>query len=580
MDADCSLSPERAPSYIRALYAGVAYFCLAALTLGLTSDGRNHATIWIADAAVLALLLQMPRSQWRPVLVAGLIANHLANDVMRGFAWGHILYAAINIGQTWVAAIFLQRRLATTSILSDMRALGLFVLWAALITPAIGGLLGSLTAMAIYQQPFAPSFARWFSSNALGIVVATPFFNSIWDGSYAEFYREKTALQRWKTFGLLAGYAAMVDLVFRQADMPLLFLPVSALVLLTFPLGRHGIKVGILITAIIGTLATIADRGPIALMHGDLLAKSIFFQFYLIMTLATCLTVVAIITSRAEFSAQLDNRDKSIRMILANSPDAVLGFDAHGCCIFAGGPTEVLLDTPSRDLVGLFLPQLAQKWPELDAFLHGRETVVELQSNQGFCVEASFALLDPIAAGSGAVITFHNITARALRERELAKKVFTDDLTQVLNRAGFHQGVHDVLKEGVTCSLALIDVDHFKDINDRYGHGKGDEVLSRIGQFLRTETRATDLVGRIGGDEFAILFRADATTAAKVCRRILDRCRQLHDLTGGGHPDYVTLSCGIAQMMPGWSKAQLFRTADEALYEVKAQGRNAVRLRV
>lgn len=564
---------------MRALYVGIAYFCLAALTLRLTSDGRNHATIWIADAVVLALLLQLPRSQWRPVLVAGLIANHLANDVVRGFAWGHILYGAINIGQAWVAAIFLQRRLATSSILSDMRTLGLFVLWGGLITPAVGGLLGSLATMALYQQPFTPSFTRWFFSNALGIVVATPFFNSIWDGSYARFHRGRSVAQRWKMFGLLAGYAALVHLVFMQGEMPLLFLPVCALVLLTFPLGRHGIKAGILITAIIGTLATIADRGPIALMDGDLLTKSAFFQFYLIMTLATCLTVVAIITSRAEFSAKLDDRDKSIRMILANSPDAVLGFDGHGCCIFAGGPTQAMLDMAADRLVGVTLTQLTEKWPELEGFLDGRDTVVELQSRQGFCVEASFALLDPVSAGSGAVITFHNITARALRERELTRKVFTDDLTQILNRAGFHQGVHEVLKEGVTCSLALIDVDYFKEINDRFGHDRGDEVLSRIGQFLRAETRATDLVGRIGGDEFAILFRADATTAAKVCRRILDRCRQLNGLIEGGHPEHVTLSCGIAQMMPGWGKAQLFRTADEALYEVKAQGRDAVRLR-
>lgn len=572
-------STEGAPILARALCAGLAYFALAALTLRFASDGRNHATIWIADAVILALLLQTPRSQWRPVLIAGVIANHLANDAVRGFAWSHILYAAINITQAWVAAIFLQRRLAASSILSDMQLLGRFVIWAGVITPAIGGLLGALSAMAIYQQPFLASFARWFFSNALGIVVATPFFNSLWDGSYGEFYRGKTPAQRWQMLGLLVGYAALVDLVFVQTDMPLLFIPVSALVLLTFPLGRHGIKIGILITAIIGMMATIGNRGPIALMHGDLLAKSIFFQFYLVTTLATCMTVVAIITSRAEFAAKLDDRDKSIRMILANSPDAVLGFDGHGCCIFAGGPTDSLLDTHADDLVGISLAQLAEQWPELGGFLVGRGTVAELQSREGFCVEASFALLDPALAQSGAVITFHNITARALRERELTRKAFTDDLTQILNRAGFHQGVHDVMKEGVTCSLALIDVDYFKEINDRYGHAMGDEVLSRIGQCLRTETRATDLVGRIGGDEFAILFRADAVTAAKVCGRILERCRQINGLIEGGHPEYVTLSCGIAQMMSGWTKAQLFRTADEALYEVKAQGRNAVRLR-
>jgi len=297
------------------------------------------------------------------------------------------------------------------------------------------------------------------------------------------------------------------------------------------------------------------------------------------MTLATCLTVVAIITSRAEFAAKLNDRENSIRMILANSADAVLGFDADGRCIFAGGPTEGLLGTPADELVDLSLPQLADKWPGLAGFLYRGDAVVELQSPDGLCVEASFAALDQCEDGSGAVITFHNITARALRERDLAKQVFTDDLTQVLNRAGFHKGVHEALREGGICSLALIDVDHFKAINDRYGHGKGDEVLAKIGECLRAETRATDLVGRIGGDEFAILFRADASTAAKVCNRILGKCRVMTSSVIGEQLGYATLSCGIAQMMPGWSKTHLFRIADEALYEVKAQGRNAVRMR-
>lgn len=564
---------------MRALGAGIAYFCLAAITIGLTSDGRNHATIWVADPVILALLLHLPRAQWRPVLLAGLIANQLANDAMRGFAWGHILYAVINMGQVWVAASLLQRRLSMPGLLFDLRTLGHFVLWAGLITPAIGGALGSLVTLVIYQQPFVPSFARWLFSNGVGFMVATPFFKSIWDGSYAECYRIKSAAQRWKMLGLLACYSALVAFVFLQSDMPLLFLPICALVLLTFPLGRQGIQIAMLITAILGTLVTMAGHGPVALMHGGLLAKSAFFQFYLIMTLVTCFTVVAVVASRADVGKKLHDREKSIRMILANSPDAVLGFDAEGCCIFAGGPTEALLGTAVDNLIGVSLPQLADKWPGLESFLDGSDTVVELQSKHGICLEASFAPLDHDEGGSGSVVTFHNITTRALRERELERKVYTDDLTQVLNRAGFHQSVEEAMDEGGICSLALIDIDHFKIINDQFGHNKGDDVLARIGECLRAEIRANDLVGRIGGDEFAILFRADALTAEQICNRILERCRVLANSAKDGYRLRVTLSCGVAEMVPGWSKAQLFHTADEILYEVKAQGRNAVRMR-
>lgn len=579
MNADRSSSFGLPYGLGRALWAGLAYFCLAAITIALTSDGRNHTTIWVADPVILALLLHLPRAQWKPVLIAGLIANHLANDVMRGFEWGHILYGVINMGQVWVAATCLRPRLTTPSLLSDVRSLGDFVLWAGVITPAVGGVLGSLVTLAIYQQPFVPSFVRWFFSNGLGFLVATPFFKSIWDGSYVECYRIKTANERMRMMGLLAGYTVLVALVFMQTAMPLLFLPVNALVLLTFPLGRQGVKVAIVITALVGALATMEGHGPISLMHGDLLAKSVFFQFYLIMTLATCFTVAAIIASRAEFSAKLKDRENSIQMILANSPDAVLGFDAEGRCIFAGGPTTALLGEDSEKLTGRSLWQLAEKWPDLAPFLQRRETVVELQSPQGLCLEASFTPLDQNAGGSGAVVTFHNITVRALRERELEKKAYTDDLTQVLNRAGFHHSVQEAILEGRKCTLALIDVDHFKSINDRFGHNRGDEVLAKIGECLRVETRLTDVVGRIGGDEFAVLFNTDAQTAEKVCNRILDKCGILTASVRDGHMMHVTLSCGLAEMVPGWTKAQLFRNADEALYEVKGAGRNAVRLR-
>lgn len=556
---------------------GVGYFLLAAMTIRLTSNGRDHATIWVADALVLALLLDLPKRAWKPVLLVGVLANTLANDVTRGFDIRHAIYGSINIGQVWVAAHFLQRRLGGPSLLSDIKVLGRFVLWAGIITPVIGGVLGSLASIVIYQQPFVSSFERWFFSNALGFVVATPFFKSVWDGSYLECFRGKTPLQRLRMMALLLAYTGLVILVFVQEAMPLLFMPLGALVLLTFPLGRHGIKVALLITAIVGALATLAGHGPLALMRGDWFEKSVFFQFYLAMTLATCMTVAAIISSRADFLVKLNAREQSIRTILASSPDVVLGFDGDGQCIFAGGPTDALLGEAADSLTGRSLAEMARQWPELGAVVRSSAPVMEIQTARGLWVESTRVDLDHDGINTGSVITFHNVNARSIRERELHRKAYTDDLTQVLNRAGFHQRVDEALKEGETCSLALIDVDYFKSINDRFGHSKGDEVLARIGACLMEETRAEDIVGRIGGDEFAILFRADGATAVKVCNRILERCAILTQQGREGHLQNVTLSCGVAETVPGQSKSLLFRTADEALYDVKAAGRNAVR---
>jgi diguanylate cyclase (GGDEF)-like protein len=123
------------------------------------------------------------------------------------------------------------------------------------------------------------------------------------------------------------------------------------------------------------------------------------------------------------------------------------------------------------------------------------------------------------------------------------------------------------------CTLALIDCDHFKQVNDRASHVAGDQVLKRIGKVLHAACRRTDVAARFGGDEFALVF-ADATIddAKGVCERIRNVVERHAD---DGAPR-VTVSIGLAAAVDGDTVESLLKRADAALYRAKGEGRNRV----
>jgi diguanylate cyclase (GGDEF)-like protein len=154
-----------------------------------------------------------------------------------------------------------------------------------------------------------------------------------------------------------------------------------------------------------------------------------------------------------------------------------------------------------------------------------------------------------------------------------------DPLTGCANRRHFMERAQSLFALGrrtTPVSLAIIDLDHFKSINDAYGHPVGDQVLQAVGQMILAQVRATDLVGRIGGEEFAVLLPA---TLAVNALEFLDRLRAALALTDVRVGDLVistTASLGVAEQRPDEDFASLYARADAALYKAKALGRNSV----
>ncbi len=165
------------------------------------------------------------------------------------------------------------------------------------------------------------------------------------------------------------------------------------------------------------------------------------------------------------------------------------------------------------------------------------------------------------------------------REQELQHAAFHDPLTELPNRRYLVQRTEAALanaeRHGEGVALMLIDLDHFKPINDRFGHDAGDLMLQVIAKRLREHVRAGDAVARLGGDEFAVLIcGADAEPQAReIAQRLLAELAQ--PVLYGAEPLTVTISIGVA-LYPQHAKqfSGLYKAADEVLYKVKARGRS------
>ncbi|MDE2021938.1 MAG: GGDEF domain-containing protein [Patescibacteria group bacterium] len=151
------------------------------------------------------------------------------------------------------------------------------------------------------------------------------------------------------------------------------------------------------------------------------------------------------------------------------------------------------------------------------------------------------------------------------RELEYSLKLIRGEINE-------HRTHGEPLKE---ISLVFVDLDHFKQINDTYGHPVGDEVLQKVSALLKDSVRETDVVARVGGEEFVVLLRgADESIAVRDAEYVREK---IAHMTFDGHPEIdVTASFGVVSSKSSRDAKMLYEKADQALYEAKRAGRNQV----
>uniref|UniRef100_E6PRB3 GGDEF domain-containing protein n=1 Tax=mine drainage metagenome TaxID=410659 RepID=E6PRB3_9ZZZZ len=225
-------------------------------------------------------------------------------------------------------------------------------------------------------------------------------------------------------------------------------------------------------------------------------------------------------------------------------------------------------------------------------------TLLAIAVSAGIASSMTYGVLDGTMTRSAWIITLltpaliapvmSGITLRLLQQldrahTELHEVIHRDHLTELHNRRYFMQMLHEEVertrREDTAFALAIVDVDDFKSINDRFGHLGGDEVLRQIAQTCRAAVRESDVVARIGGEEFACLFRASKLDAAEqLAQHLLQRIRDLK-LQFQGVPLAISVSIGLTGVHgPQADLGSALRLADNALYAAKSAGKNRLEI--
>ena len=584
------------------LLLGLAYFCFASLSLHLTRGVDGVATIWPASGILLAALLLAPPPRWPALLIAAGVASLTAN-IDAGAPWPRALgFSTINVGEAVLATCLLRRQRPIDLSFADPASVGRFCL-SAMVASTVSAMLANLVS----GNPSGTVFLSWLTTVALGMMIVTPVMLT---GANIVLLRPAQPLAGVVMEGaaILLGVAILTIGVFGQSTYPLLTLPMLGVLAATYRLGPHGATVSVLLIAIIGSVATGYGLGPVTFVGGAERAV-LFFQFYLLTLLGSALPLAALLATRGRMMARIGRDKRLLEMAeraahvghwrLAADDGSMLWsaevFRMHG--LDEGG------EAPSRqEALRLFhlddQPRIATAMEhllttgepfDLDARIRRHDGTIrdvhvrgEAERDRHDQTVAVFGMMQDVTARVESVRALH--AARDAAEHEARRAVTlseTDQLTGIANRrkalAVLEERVARANGGGQAFAIAMLDIDHFKAINDDFGHATGDAVLVRVAELCRVALRETDLVGRIGGEEFMLVIDGATPEGALITAERVRQAIATADPVASG-VRRITASFGVAAFHAGADGSSLMQAADDALYAAKHGGRNTLRV--
>lgn len=302
---------------------------------------------------------------------------------------------------------------------------------------------------------------------------------------------------------------------------------------------------------------------------------------------------LALAVSRKEIE-KLSRRNQ---LLLDAAGEGIYGVDEQGRIIFINPSALVMLGLTEKEAMGKNSHELfhdrrldGQDYPIDECPLHltlvdGRRREIDevfiRRNGEPFFVHMVATPVVDDGRRVGAEVVFVDISARKAMEAELTRLATTDALTGIANRRYFmvqaETELARVQRFGQVAAVMMLDLDFFKKINDTYGHAVGDAVLVAFAGVMRHAVRKVDYLGRLGGEEFAILLPGSSLDDAGKLAERLGKATALQTVTAEGHEISVTVSIGIARMLATDSSPDLaLARADAALYRAKAAGRNCV----
>ena len=583
----------------RGLGLALAYALTAWLGLQLSYDHEAISLFWPPSGIAVGALLRWGWRYWPAIYLGALAINGVNN-----LASGAVLIAATNTLAPLMAT-FLLRRARIDPTFSHRRDV-LHLLQIAPLTMTISATGGALAISLISTDgwaTFVQHWLVWWLGDTVGVLLFTPLLLGFDGPALArlawERWRELAAL--W-TLALGTGLLVLLNPLIQgdhAVTLFLLLLPIQIWACLRFPL-----SIAMLLAAGLAGLAAQAALwriGPFAVI-GHRQGYELIWLFMTVMTIMALL-ITALQGERQAFERSLSAMLAQRTALLDTLGEGVLVVDREGRYLAHNRqfitlwrlPAE-LLESGDWAACGELIQRQVEN-PEHLQQLIGRESQAsnstfwdEIQLREGRLLEWRARPFEVAGAVAGTVISYRDVTERyqleqALRTTnrrlvealaEVERLADTDKLTGVWNRRRFDVRLHEEMERCQRycqpLALVLLDIDHFKQVNDTYGHAIGDQALITVAQTIAGQLRASDTLARWGGEEFVVLTPlalSDALALAEKLRQLV-AAQHIPPLTA------LSISLGVAESRRGESGEDLLRRADAALYRAKTAGRNRV----
>ncbi|WP_238474100.1 sensor domain-containing diguanylate cyclase [Altericroceibacterium spongiae] len=586
--------------------AGFAYYVLAFVSLHFARGDEGIVTVWPASGLFVAALLLAREKVLRFSIVGAIsIASTVSNmsagtplDAALGFTICNLSEALL---VSWL--IFHGRRRPFS--FNDISDVGRFAL------ASVTGALWSACFVALILRDWNIGFfVSWFTTVTLGIMIVTPVVVLVARSATARNLKITTE-QFVRAVCYLLLVLAVSCAVFLQSRFPLLFVPLFTVLIATYRLGALGAATSVCIIAAVGSVATALGLGPIHLIDGNYETAVLFFQFYLLTLLASALPLSASLAQRQRMLAGIQRSHSLLRMAerTADLGHWHLNFATNelfwSSQVYAiHGQTEDTYRPELETALDLYHPddreeisgRVNSSFAKGESFdfdarivrpdgeVRHINTRGEAETDETGHVIGMFGVFQDITHRVETLRELDDERRRATEEAQQARLLSeTDQLTGIGNRrkamAVIEAAIGEANSHNTPLSIAIMDIDHFKSINDRFGHSAGDEVLKRITRVCSCSLREKDFIGRLGGEEFVVVLPGtSAKEALTVCERVRCTIEQI-DWKPLVLPS-VTASIGVASCTGNYDDSDhLLNEADKALYAAKQAGRNRLSAR-
>lgn len=565
------------------------------------------AVLWLPNAVLVIAMLRFRRRDWPYVYAMGLLAEVLGDLSFDTAPLQSTYFGVVNTLEATLVVLCAAKIAGRRNNIGLLSVRGALALTCASIgLPAVTGALGAIGSVWAFGAEYLTAWRNWWFGDSLGLLVAVPAGLLLRDAaSSIARHRGRTTTLSGLAVTFLSGLAAALAVWGNAWGAHQTALAAAGLLVVVF--GAVGAPLAaVLLTAVTLVNQSHHEAGLSAVVHDQILLFVVFAAGYTIAgaTEAAGRTVGFLMQAEHDLKTAKDR----LASLIEAAPDALIITGPDGRILFANAQADRVFGYPREDLIGsdveMLIPlrfRAAHSTHRTNFLANARVrpmgAELELWGLRRDGTEFPAAIsLSPLGTGQDMQVqaSIRDVTERHTLEQqlrcqrdelvEIQKKLerlaHFDSLTGLVNRGEAMARLEGALE----CSrapktrygLLFCDVDHFKEINDTFGHPAGDIVLRTLSDRISQCVRHGDTVGRTGGDELLVLLPGlqSLDEAIQVAEKIRNSAAEpIHDHAQTFH---VTLSIGATLVVPGEAVSDALARADTAMYQAKRQGRNTV----